>query len=168
MAAAGKCVVCSTADGKYKCPTCRAKYCSVDCYKTHRQQPCDPAPAQQSAPGPSLKPHWGPGSAERDRDPQLFPDEEEFKKLTPEQLERLDAFAERAVELRSERLRGEIRRIDGARGPGEKERLLDAALAVPEFAQAVEEMLVAVGLREARAPGPLAQALQQAADAIPP
>lgn len=25
---------------KYKCPTCHAPYCSVACYKTHKQTPC--------------------------------------------------------------------------------------------------------------------------------
>jgi hypothetical protein len=34
---------------KYRCPTCRLRYCSLVCYKTHKQTPCDKetAPTQQ-------------------------------------------------------------------------------------------------------------------------
>ncbi|XP_069166017.1 uncharacterized protein [Procambarus clarkii] len=35
-----KCQVCTEAVSKYKCPKCRVKYCSVVCYKTHRQDEC--------------------------------------------------------------------------------------------------------------------------------
>ncbi|XP_037294289.1 zinc finger HIT domain-containing protein 3 [Manduca sexta] len=31
-------------ESKYKCPVCRAPYCSVNCYKTHKQNPCSPPP----------------------------------------------------------------------------------------------------------------------------
>ena len=35
------CSVCSiTADPKYKCPQCRATYCSVDCCRTHKKTGC--------------------------------------------------------------------------------------------------------------------------------
>ncbi|XP_068633601.1 zinc finger HIT domain-containing protein 3 [Battus philenor] len=27
-------------DSKYKCPTCRQPYCSVACYKVHKETPC--------------------------------------------------------------------------------------------------------------------------------
>ena len=31
-----KCVVCDECDYKYKCPACRAPYCSLDCFKAHK------------------------------------------------------------------------------------------------------------------------------------
>ncbi|KAL4715430.1 hypothetical protein ACJJTC_015333 [Scirpophaga incertulas] len=33
------CINCNTAP-KYKCPVCRHPYCSVACYKTHKENPC--------------------------------------------------------------------------------------------------------------------------------
>ncbi|XP_038615267.1 zinc finger HIT domain-containing protein 3 [Tachyglossus aculeatus] len=32
---------------KYRCPACRTPYCSVPCYKKHKEQ-CNPTPAQAS------------------------------------------------------------------------------------------------------------------------
>lgn len=32
------CCVCGSNEGKYKCPKCRAPYCSVNCSKIHRRQ----------------------------------------------------------------------------------------------------------------------------------
>ena len=34
------CVVCARAASAYKCPTCRAPYCSVACYKSHKGTFC--------------------------------------------------------------------------------------------------------------------------------
>ncbi|KAJ1964720.1 hypothetical protein IWQ62_002855 [Dispira parvispora] len=34
------CTVCKQAAGRYKCPTCHIRYCSVACFKTHKEQPC--------------------------------------------------------------------------------------------------------------------------------
>ena len=31
------CVVCSKTDSNYKCPKCLEKYCSLACYKTHKE-----------------------------------------------------------------------------------------------------------------------------------
>ena len=31
------CKVCSVNESKYKCPTCKILYCSLTCYKTHKQ-----------------------------------------------------------------------------------------------------------------------------------
>ncbi|KPJ08544.1 Zinc finger HIT domain-containing protein 3 [Papilio machaon] len=33
------CIQCSL-NAKYKCPTCRQPYCSVGCYKLHKENPC--------------------------------------------------------------------------------------------------------------------------------
>ncbi|XP_055625711.1 zinc finger HIT domain-containing protein 3 [Toxorhynchites rutilus septentrionalis] len=37
-----KCVVCGADNQKYKCKTCAVHYCSVPCYKTHKETPCEP------------------------------------------------------------------------------------------------------------------------------
>ncbi|KAG7394481.1 ATP-dependent Clp protease proteolytic subunit 2, mitochondrial [Phytophthora boehmeriae] len=41
------CAVCETAEAKYKCPTCRAPYCSLVCCKKHKETPCEPQPASE-------------------------------------------------------------------------------------------------------------------------
>nr|CAG4642943.1 EOG090X0JQ4 [Evadne anonyx] len=43
------CQLCDKNVFKYKCPTCYVKYCSLDCFKTHRQSPCE-KPKQPEAP----------------------------------------------------------------------------------------------------------------------
>ncbi|XP_011164519.1 zinc finger HIT domain-containing protein 3 [Solenopsis invicta] len=35
------CFVCGNVGPRYKCPTCRAPYCSVGCCKKHKTQPCE-------------------------------------------------------------------------------------------------------------------------------
>ncbi|KAI5066260.1 hypothetical protein GOP47_0018884 [Adiantum capillus-veneris] len=35
-----KCKVCEDANSKYKCPTCLLPYCSLPCYKRHKENPC--------------------------------------------------------------------------------------------------------------------------------
>ncbi|XP_045773329.1 zinc finger HIT domain-containing protein 3 [Maniola jurtina] len=37
------CIQCGK-ESKYKCPTCRESYCSVTCYKLHKEVPCSPPP----------------------------------------------------------------------------------------------------------------------------
>ncbi|KAJ8731271.1 hypothetical protein PYW07_004435 [Mythimna separata] len=39
------CIQCEQI-AKYKCPICREPYCSVPCYKTHKENPCNPPPEQ--------------------------------------------------------------------------------------------------------------------------
>ncbi|KAJ1286053.1 hypothetical protein BS78_03G324500 [Paspalum vaginatum] len=36
----GSCGVCKEAPPKYKCPSCRTPYCSVTCFKKHKEEPC--------------------------------------------------------------------------------------------------------------------------------
>ncbi|ORX62611.1 hypothetical protein DM01DRAFT_1330740 [Hesseltinella vesiculosa] len=35
------CSICKEADSRYKCSTCRIAYCSLACYKTHKETPCE-------------------------------------------------------------------------------------------------------------------------------
>uniref|UniRef100_A0A0E0N4H5 HIT-type domain-containing protein n=1 Tax=Oryza rufipogon TaxID=4529 RepID=A0A0E0N4H5_ORYRU len=38
--AGGSCDVCKEAPSKYKCPACRTPYCSVACFKNHKDKFC--------------------------------------------------------------------------------------------------------------------------------
>ncbi|XP_050367121.1 uncharacterized protein LOC126785463 isoform X2 [Argentina anserina] len=43
------CQVCNEAQSKYKCPSCRAPYCSVPCFKKHKETPCvSPLPSEEN------------------------------------------------------------------------------------------------------------------------
>jgi len=37
-----KCFVCQKEEPKYKCPKCRAPYCSMECCRKHKEVPCEP------------------------------------------------------------------------------------------------------------------------------
>ncbi|KAF5385853.1 hypothetical protein D9615_002680 [Tricholomella constricta] len=47
-----KCDICSTNESKYTCSACMIVYCSVACYKRHKEETCTGHPA----PGPSRAP----------------------------------------------------------------------------------------------------------------
>ncbi|KAI3915632.1 hypothetical protein MKX01_015457 [Papaver californicum] len=58
------CEVCKDAVSKYKCPSCLAPYCSLICYKKHKETPCSNQ-ATPHAETPSLNqvtPHQKPCS----------------------------------------------------------------------------------------------------------
>ncbi|WOG98591.1 hypothetical protein DCAR_0417935 [Daucus carota subsp. sativus] len=57
-AAKKKCKVCEEADSKYKCPACLIPYCSLGCFKKHKEIPCvkEAVPAEQKfAPKPHVE-----------------------------------------------------------------------------------------------------------------
>eukprot|EP00122_Pirum_gemmata_P018366 Pgem_evm1s17197 len=37
-----KCGVCNEQEFKYKCPKCKLRYCSLACFKIHKETPCGP------------------------------------------------------------------------------------------------------------------------------
>ncbi|XP_012524444.2 zinc finger HIT domain-containing protein 3 [Monomorium pharaonis] len=43
------CCVCGKDGASYKCPTCRAPYCSIGCCKEHKVQPCKPSVLSERA-----------------------------------------------------------------------------------------------------------------------
>ncbi|CAM0882992.1 unnamed protein product [Alopecurus aequalis] len=49
------CDVCKEAPSKYKCPTCRTPYCSVACFKKHKDESCQKITAQEEISKPSLQ-----------------------------------------------------------------------------------------------------------------
>ncbi|XP_042435894.1 zinc finger HIT domain-containing protein 3-like [Zingiber officinale] len=47
------CEVCCIAQSKYKCPNCLAPYCSLACFKKHKEVPCQkPSPLVEEPPNP--------------------------------------------------------------------------------------------------------------------
>ncbi|KAK8479696.1 hypothetical protein V6N13_131788 [Hibiscus sabdariffa] len=51
-----QCQVCNQAQSKYKCPSCLVPYCSLACFKTHKETPCvKPESTQEKPEWPNLK-----------------------------------------------------------------------------------------------------------------
>ncbi|KAK8479697.1 hypothetical protein V6N13_131788 [Hibiscus sabdariffa] len=46
-----QCQVCNQAQSKYKCPSCLVPYCSLACFKTHKETPCVKPESTQEKPG---------------------------------------------------------------------------------------------------------------------
>ncbi|XP_071717483.1 uncharacterized protein [Rutidosis leptorrhynchoides] len=43
------CKICENTESKYKCPTCFIPYCSLTCFKKHKENPCiKPAPENEN------------------------------------------------------------------------------------------------------------------------
>ncbi|KAJ2892116.1 hypothetical protein IWW38_003342 [Coemansia aciculifera] len=86
------CTVCSEVVSKYKCPTCRAGYCSVKCFKLHKIEPCAPPAVHNTLPAAATTAAAVAGEKEHfgSRDD----DEEEKHRLTPDDLKKLDSSAQ--------------------------------------------------------------------------
>ncbi|KAE8685060.1 HIT-type Zinc finger family protein [Hibiscus syriacus] len=50
-----QCQVCNQAQSKYKCPSCLVPYCSLACFKTHKETPCvKPESTQEKSGTPNV------------------------------------------------------------------------------------------------------------------
>ncbi|GAQ88372.1 hypothetical protein KFL_004220110 [Klebsormidium nitens] len=122
-----QCIVCGKEGAGYKCPVCRRPYCSVVCYKVHKEVPCS-KPDDVAREEAALR--QPPRQFENDTD-------ESGTRLNKDQLEALATSDEIRRMLRDEALQKLILKIDSAE---EAEKELDLAMqdpAVQEFAQKV-------------------------------
>ncbi|KAF1801475.1 hypothetical protein V8B55DRAFT_1471086 [Mucor lusitanicus] len=99
------CKVCEKAESKYKCPTCRAPYCSLICFKQHKETPCEP-------PTPTQEQH-----TRKEITPISPPDEEDPSRLTPQDLEKLQYAKEIHDFLQYPQLRDIITKLDTSKQP---------------------------------------------------
>mmetsp|Transcript_15554 Transcript_15554/g.24177 ORF Transcript_15554/g.24177 Transcript_15554/m.24177 type:complete len:254 (+) Transcript_15554:119-880(+) len=155
------CSVCHTEIGKYKCPKCRAPYCSVACCKSHRES-CTCVPIENdpksadAAPTAQIKSKYAdyilPASevAEKMKRRKSLAsrgaeEEEEEWRLTPNMLSRLDENDWLRNEVSSDGgLRQIIVDIDCA---SDREKALnEAKVKYPRFAEFVEKMLHCAGI----------------------
>ncbi|KAI8336548.1 hypothetical protein BC941DRAFT_514001 [Chlamydoabsidia padenii] len=106
------CGVCQVNTPKYKCSTCLIPYCSLVCYKTHKETPCQPAqPTTQN-----LDTH------QKDKQTADIDDDEEETRLTPEQLQQLATSDQVRSFLEYPQIRDLVTKIDLAPQP---DKLLD-------------------------------------------
>ncbi|KAL9228304.1 hypothetical protein vseg_003898 [Gypsophila vaccaria] len=157
-----QCMVCSEAKSKYKCPTCVIPYCSLACYKKHKETPCgNPKPvlANEEPIGIATKGVSGdqeprascatPVSAvcsdiettvcEPPVERPIYVDEE-CEVLERSQLEAIAASFEIRDALKDEDLRNLIRTIDSSSNPKEE---LEKAMALNVFRIFSDKVLLA-------------------------
>ncbi|ORX81148.1 hypothetical protein K493DRAFT_320740 [Basidiobolus meristosporus CBS 931.73] len=121
------CKVCNTEPFKYKCSVCLLPYCSVTCYKKHKEVPCQ-------KPAPKVE------------EPPVVEEEEtenEENKLSDEQLQMLASSDKVREMLKTTYLKELIKQIDSSDKPEkileqtrQKEPLFD------EFANTLIDVLV--------------------------
>ncbi|KAG6614384.1 putative MYND Zn-finger protein/hormone receptor interactor [Phytophthora cinnamomi] len=135
------CAVCETAEAKYKCPTCRAPYCSLVCCKKHKETPCESAPVPekpQESPTPASAPASATAMDVEEEDANLA------ENLTDEQLGVLRTSAGVKEMLANPAITQALTQIDSSQ---DKMKTLEKALLDPTFAkfmyQALDEVVPA-------------------------
>eukprot|EP00899_Mesostigma_viride_P021287 jgi/Mesvir1/2915/Mv13985-RA.1 len=134
MPGKGLCIVCVTAESKYKCPTCRALYCSVACYRKHKETPC----SQVALPSQSAPPY----AETRPQPPRWYNDENDEDavsvRLQQKQLQLLAENESIRRALRNKDLQKAIMDIDASISA---EQLLDATMQGEAFKGFCERVL---------------------------
>ncbi|XP_034033271.1 zinc finger HIT domain-containing protein 3 isoform X2 [Thalassophryne amazonica] len=129
------CNVCSDQTPKYRCPACKIRYCSLGCYKRHKDT-C--LPIEQREPAvPETKPFTAePWSVE-----DLF-DEDDFVDKVPLQKLQLLGRSEKLRELLgNHHLRSLLRSVDGV---DSKDEAMRAAMQEPLFVEFSDQCLKVV------------------------
>ncbi|OAY34745.1 zinc finger HIT domain-containing protein 3 [Manihot esculenta] len=127
-----QCQVCNEAQSKYKCPSCLAPYCSLVCFKKHKEIPCAKpvSKEEKSTADPQLP-------VER---PLTVDDASEV--LQKPQLESIASSSEIRDALKDESLRKLIHSINCARDPQSE---LDKAMGGEAFRIFTDKILSAIG-----------------------
>ncbi|XP_046839727.1 zinc finger HIT domain-containing protein 3-like [Xenia sp. Carnegie-2017] len=126
-----QCGVCKLTESKYRCPACRILYCSVGCYKTHKDLCCKQefeevvSCVEVEAKRP-LGPDLEPG--------ELCDDESKYDedRISEEKLALLDKSQEVKDMLQNKHLRQLIMNINEQSDVADQ---LDAAMKLPVFAE---------------------------------
>ena len=116
------CCVCQDAS-KYKCPKCLARYCSVVCYKVHKEgEGCAAAEAAAGGSGSgSSSSAAAAAAAAKAAAPRWVPppvgDEDDMPKITDDHRHLLDASSELRGALKSDELRALIKKVVSSPNP---------------------------------------------------
>ncbi|KAH9623215.1 hypothetical protein KSS87_006217 [Heliosperma pusillum] len=166
------CLVCSEAKSKYKCPTCVIPYCSLACFKKHKETPCinpksvlpDEEPKDMSAklvsrdeePGISCGASVSCDDKLSCDDKPILPEplakgpiyvDEDCDVLERSQLESIASSSEIKDALKDEYLRNLVRNIDSAQNPKEE---LEKAMGLDVFRKFSDKVLLATNSAETR------------------
>ncbi|KAH7672606.1 putative MYND Zn-finger protein/hormone receptor interactor protein [Dioscorea alata] len=127
-----QCEVCKEAQSKYKCPSCLAPYCSVACFRKHKENPC-----QKSS--PILE------SIAEVLPERLYQVEESSWVLGKEQLESIVESKEIRDSLQNRELQNLIKSISSSKNPEDE---LDEAMKGQNFRDFTEKILSIVSPQE--------------------
>lgn len=125
-----QCKICNEAKSKYKCPACLVPYCSLTCFKKHKETPCATTK---------------PVSGEETTNPQSLVErpiyvDEPIEVLEKAHLESIAASSEIRDALKNEDLQKLIRNIDNS--PNAEEEL-QKAMGVDVFRMFTDKVLSA-------------------------
>ncbi|KAL8488302.1 hypothetical protein ACS0TY_024091 [Phlomoides rotata] len=124
-----KCEVCEDAHSKYKCPTCLIAYCSLPCFKKHKEIPCqkvEPIKEEKAC----------PSSTKNDDKPSYVDEESEV--LQESQLQSVASCNEIRSLVKNEKLQKLVYNIDSSADP---ESELDKAMEEEPFRLFTQKIL---------------------------
>mmetsp|Transcript_599 Transcript_599/g.1433 ORF Transcript_599/g.1433 Transcript_599/m.1433 type:complete len:150 (-) Transcript_599:243-692(-) len=123
--AARPCGVCSERIGKYKCPGCKEPYCSVKCYKIHKES-CDPQPAP-------------PKDDSKEQEPEESVVPYLYRSLKNEDFLKISSSSYMKLAIQNEELRGILKQVDRAE---DRERELEKAMRTNcDFREFIDKMV---------------------------
>jgi len=129
------CGICNENTFKYKCPSCSIKYCSVVCFKKHKEIPC----ISNKSALPKLE-------VKRMYASSFF--QEDFYQVTQKEFDLLATTPEISNALKDSRLQELIKAVDNISHPKFKKQKLEQMLEnIPEFNQFVDTMLKTICVR---------------------
>ncbi|KAL3828116.1 hypothetical protein ACJIZ3_016918 [Penstemon smallii] len=141
-----KCEVCEESQSKYKCPSCLIPYCSLACFKKHKETPCTkPEPiTEEKIETPCTKPEpltvENVDSGSIIRKPCYVDEASEV--LQKSKLQSIASSSEIRDSIKDEKLQKLIQNIDSSANP---EYELDKAMEDDEFRFLTEKILSTIG-----------------------
>ncbi|KAJ8506473.1 hypothetical protein OPV22_007359 [Ensete ventricosum] len=128
-----KCEVCREAQSKYKCPNCLVPYCSLACFKKHKENPCEKPLASVEEPSNLMLPE------------RSYAVEAPSWVVDNEQLQLIANSSEIREALQNGDLRRIIQKIDGSDDPADQ---LTKAMEEQIFHDFTEKILSIVSPQE--------------------
>lgn len=140
------CEVCKEACHKYKCPSCSTKYCSLSCFKAHKDDLCERetnrrkkdrlAENERKSRAISLATKEPEEGEITESDSSEKSDDED--RISRKVLDKLGHSQELCSMLHNKHLQEMIKGIDASEDP---EKLLGQAMQIPIFTEFVDECL---------------------------
>ncbi|KAG8370863.1 hypothetical protein BUALT_Bualt13G0027600 [Buddleja alternifolia] len=123
------CEICEEAQSKYKCPACLIPYCSLACYKKHKEIPCTkPESSSEEKVSPASAPSDGSAIAPSDEKPCYI--DEPIEMLQNSQLQSIASSNEIRDLIKDKKLQKLIYDIDCS---ADAENELDEAMEEATF-----------------------------------
>lgn len=136
------CEVCTSAAHKYKCPSCNTKYCSLSCFKTHKDDLCDRESRRRKEElQEAVEKSSNNACTVYKEEGEISGSDEESgdeDRVSGHILDKLGDSQELYSMLHNKYLREMIKEIDSSEDPG---KLLTQAMQIPIFTEFVDECL---------------------------